>query len=67
MGWEDSGSPSLNVPLLGGGRKRGLTQAVVSVVGQVESIVASAAIVSRNIVALVHTTPVVLHVTFINI
>lgn len=43
------------------------TQTVVSIVGQIESIIASAAIVAWYVGALMYTTAIVLQVTFINI
>lgn len=43
------------------------TQTVVSIIGQIESIIASAAIVAWYVGALMHTTAIVFQVTFINI
>lgn len=44
-----------------------LTQTVVAIVGQVEPIVTSAAIIAWYIVALVYTAAIILQITFINV
>lgn len=44
-----------------------LTQTVMAVVCQIESIVTSAAIVAGYIVALMHAAAIILQITFINV
>lgn len=44
-----------------------LTQAVVSIVGQMKSIITGTAVISRDVVTLVHAATVEFRITFINI